>query len=206
MGFTSEQMKWCQNNEKQMWTHLVEEKLLFSSDPLNIRKLIEDAPHTTFYTPESPGRAAVWQGMQIVRAFADRHPKLTLHQLMSQRNYQEILRKSRYNPQSIQFFIALTINVSPNSISLENILLKTLLLISSTCCFLPVLWQTKQVDRYTSGRRSKKTQLIGLILLVFISDIVNPFVCSKYLISGKEIIPIWCSGDGLFSSNGELHL
>jgi len=98
MGFTSEQMKWCQNNEKQMWIHLVEEKLLFSSDPLNIRKLIEDAPHTTFYTSESPGRAAVWQGMQIVRAFADRHPKLTLHQLMSQRNYQEILRKSRYNP------------------------------------------------------------------------------------------------------------
>lgn len=97
-GFTEDQMKWCRNNEKQMWTHLVEEKLLFSNDPMNIRKLVEDAPYTRFYTSESPGRAAVWQGWQIVEAFADRNPKLSVHQLMSQRNYQELLRLSRYNP------------------------------------------------------------------------------------------------------------
>lgn len=98
MGFTGEQMKWCHNNEEQMWTHLVEEKLLFSSDPLSIRKLIEDAPHTSFYTSESPGRAAVWQGWQIVKAFTDRNPDLSLHQVMSRRNYQEVLRLSQYNP------------------------------------------------------------------------------------------------------------
>jgi hypothetical protein len=98
MGFTSDQIKWCRNNEKQMWTHLVEEKLLFSSDPLNIRKLIEDAPHTSFYTSESPGKAAVWQGYQIVRAFADRNSDLSLHQIMANRDYQEVLRLSRYNP------------------------------------------------------------------------------------------------------------
>ena len=98
MGFTDDQMKWCRNNEKQMWTHLVEEKLLFSSDPLNIRKLVEDAPYTSFYTTESPGRAAVWQGWQIVKAFAERNPDLGLHQIMSRRNYQEVLRVSKYNP------------------------------------------------------------------------------------------------------------
>jgi len=98
MGFTEDQMRWCRNNEKQMWTHLVEEKLLFSSDPLNIRKLVEDAPYTSFYTYESPGGAAVWQGWQIVKAYADRFPKLSVHQVMSERNYQEILRESRYNP------------------------------------------------------------------------------------------------------------
>ena len=98
MGFTADQMKWCRNNEKQMWTHLVEEKLLFSSEPLNIRKLVEDAPYTSFYTSESPGRAAVWQGWQIVKAYSARFPKLTVHQIMSQRNYQALLRESRYNP------------------------------------------------------------------------------------------------------------
>lgn len=98
MGFTPDQMLWCRNNEKQMWTHLVEEKLLFSTDPLNIRKLVEDAPFTSFFTSESPGRAAVWQGWQIVKAYAARNPKLTVHQVMSQRNYQELLRMSRYNP------------------------------------------------------------------------------------------------------------
>ena len=98
MGFTDDQMKWCRNNEKQMWTHLVEEKLLFSSDPLVIRKLVEDAPHTSYYTEESPGRAAVWQGWQIIKAYVSNHPQLPLHQVFSQRNYQEILRGSRYNP------------------------------------------------------------------------------------------------------------
>jgi len=98
MGFTEDQMRWCRNNEKQMWTHLVEEKLLFSSDPLNIRKLVEDAPYTSFYTSESPGRAAVWQGWQIVKAYAARFPERSVHQVMSERNYQEILRESRYNP------------------------------------------------------------------------------------------------------------
>ena len=98
MGFTEDQMRWCRNNETQMWTYLVEEKLLFSSDPLNMRKLVEDAPYTRFYTSESPGRAAVWQGWQIVRAYAERFPKLTVHQIMSRRNYQELLRESRYNP------------------------------------------------------------------------------------------------------------
>lgn len=98
MGFTADQMRWCRNNERQMWTHLVEEKLLFSTDPLNIRKLVEDAPYTRFYTSESPGRAAVWQGCQIVKAYADRNPKLSVHQVMAQGNYQELLSLSRYDP------------------------------------------------------------------------------------------------------------
>ena len=98
MGFTGDQMKWCRDNEKQMWTYLVEEKLLFSTDPMVIRKLTEDAPHTSYFTAESPGRAAVWQGLRIVRAFAGRNPQLSVSQILSQRNYQELLRESRYNP------------------------------------------------------------------------------------------------------------
>ncbi len=98
MGFTHEQLKWCRNNEKQMWTYLVEEKLLFSTDPLVIRKLTDNAPYTSYYTPESPGRAAVWQGWQIVRAYSDKRPGLSLPQLMSHRDYQELLRISRYDP------------------------------------------------------------------------------------------------------------
>jgi len=98
LGFTEDQMLWCRNNEKQMWIHLVEEKLLFSTDPMNIRKLVEDAPSTRFYTSESPGRAAVWQGWQIIRAFADQHPKFSVPRVMSQRNYQDLLRLSRYDP------------------------------------------------------------------------------------------------------------
>jgi len=98
LGFTNEQLSWCRKNENQMWTHLVEEKLLFSTDPLVIRKLADNAPHTQYYTPESPGRAAVWQGWQIVKAYVEKMPDQSLNQLMSRRDYQELLRISRYNP------------------------------------------------------------------------------------------------------------
>ncbi len=98
MGFSPDQMNWCRNNEKQMWTYLVEEKLLFSTDPLVIRKLVEDAPHTPFYTSESPGKAAVWQGWQIVKAYAVKNSQFSLHRVMSERNFQEVLRMSQYNP------------------------------------------------------------------------------------------------------------
>jgi len=98
MGFTADQMKWCRNNEQQMWTYLVEQKLLFSTDPMDIRKLTEDAPYTQFFTSESPGRAATWTGLQIVRAFAKRNPGYSLPEIMNIRDYQKILRLSRYNP------------------------------------------------------------------------------------------------------------
>lgn len=98
MGFSDDQMHWCRNNEKQMWTRLVEEKLLFSTDQMTIRKLTEDAPYTQYFTVESPGRAAVWQGLQIVRAFVERNPRLSMNQVMSWSDYQELLRLSKYNP------------------------------------------------------------------------------------------------------------
>jgi hypothetical protein len=98
MGFTEEQMKWCRNNEKQMWTYLVEHKLLFETDPMTIRKLSEDAPYTQYFTTESPGRAVNWQGLQIVREYVRRNPQLSVSQIMAQRDYQDILSGSRYNP------------------------------------------------------------------------------------------------------------
>ncbi len=98
MGFSEDQMKWCRNNEKQMWTHLVEEKLLFSSDPMVIRKLVDEAPYTVYYTVESPGKAAVWQGYRIIKALAKENPSYSIRQVLSQRDYQDILRRSHYNP------------------------------------------------------------------------------------------------------------
>jgi hypothetical protein len=98
IGFTSDQMKFCRNNEKQMWTYLVEHQLLFSTDPLEIRKLTEDAPTTYYFPSESPGRAVVWLGWKIVREYARRNPDLSVSEIVSEQDYQKILRGSGYNP------------------------------------------------------------------------------------------------------------
>jgi hypothetical protein len=98
IGFHPGQMKWCRNNESQMWTYLVEHKLLFENDPLVMRKLTEAAPNTYYFTSESPGRAAVWLGWQIVREYMRRNTGTTVAGLMQMTDYQKILSGSKYRP------------------------------------------------------------------------------------------------------------
>ena len=96
-GYTPDQMRWCQNNIAQMWTYLVEKKMLYKTDYLTINKLIAPAPFTSFFTRESPGRAAVWLGYQIIDSYM-RHNKVTLETLLLDNDYQKILAKAKFRP------------------------------------------------------------------------------------------------------------
>jgi len=97
-GFTSDQMKFCRNNEDQMWQYLLEHDLLFETDQLVIRKLTGEAPFTTYYTTESPGRASVWIGFRIVESYMMKNQAITLDRLMKETDLQSILEKARYSP------------------------------------------------------------------------------------------------------------
>ncbi len=97
-GFTEEQLKWCRDNERVMWAYLIEHRLLFKTDYMTINKLTKDAPFTSFFPRESPGKAANWIGWQIVKRYMERHREVTLAQLMKERNYQKILDGSAYDP------------------------------------------------------------------------------------------------------------
>ncbi len=97
-GFTGGQLNFCRNNEKQMWAYLVENKLLFESDKFTIGKFIREGPFTKDFSSESPARAAVWIGYNIVDSYMERHKELGLKDLMTERDYQKILNTSFYNP------------------------------------------------------------------------------------------------------------
>lgn len=99
IGYTAEQLRWCKNNEPQMWNHLVENRMLFSNKRMDILRFINDAPSTTGFPVESPGRAGVWIGWQIVRQYMKRHREVTVQELMENRNYQQILNDSAYFPE-----------------------------------------------------------------------------------------------------------
>jgi len=98
MGFTADQLRWCIQNEKQMWNYLIENKLLFSTDYMTINKHINPAPFTSGYPRESPGRASVWLGWRIVEEYMSRNTEITLRDLMLDNDYQKILSESRYEP------------------------------------------------------------------------------------------------------------
>jgi hypothetical protein len=69
IGYSQKQLDFCRQNEAKMWTYLAEQKLLFSTDRMTIKRFIGDGPYTNPFTPESPGRAGVWIGWQIVRSY-----------------------------------------------------------------------------------------------------------------------------------------
>ncbi len=96
-GYTPGQVKWCENNTRQMWAFLVEQKMLYATDYLTINKLIGPAPFCSFFTRESPGRAAIWLGYQIIRSYM-KHNKVSLEALLSNNAYQDILAKAKFKP------------------------------------------------------------------------------------------------------------
>jgi hypothetical protein len=97
-GFTGPQVEFCHNNEGRMWQYLVENRLLFSTDQLTRRKLTGESPFTSYFSSESPGRAAVWLGFRIVESYMSRNRDVSLPKLMNENDIQKILEKSGYRP------------------------------------------------------------------------------------------------------------
>lgn len=97
-GYTPDQLKWCNKNKGEMWSYLVEHKMLFSTDYMMLRKLFFAAPFTAYFTSESPGKAAVWLGYKIIESYTKANKDVTLQQLMEDKDYQKILRKSNFQP------------------------------------------------------------------------------------------------------------
>lgn len=97
-GFNPEQLLFCETNEKQMWTYLIEQKLLFTTESFKIIQFINDAPFTKDFSADSPGRASIWLGYQIVSEYAKSDSHLTLRDVVEENDYQKILNKSKYRP------------------------------------------------------------------------------------------------------------
>jgi len=97
IGYTAEQLDWCDENRSNLWAFLVENELLYSTDFQQINKLVSDGPFTSFFDKESPARTGIWVGWQIVRAYMDNND-VGLQELMSNHNAVEILTLSRFKP------------------------------------------------------------------------------------------------------------
>lgn len=95
--YTKKQLDFCYLYEREMWTTIVEQKLLFSTDILTIKKFTESAPYTSQFGPDSPPRTGNWLGLQIVRAYV-KNNNISVPELMNENDMLKILNKSGYNP------------------------------------------------------------------------------------------------------------
>lgn len=99
IGYTPEQIKWCQENESYMWRYFIDESLLYDTDPRLGSRFIHRAPFSKFYLEidnESPGRVGAWIGWQIVRAYAENN-KIDVKKLLTT-DATTIFNNSKYKP------------------------------------------------------------------------------------------------------------
>lgn len=98
IGYSADKLRWCQMNAASIWTFFIANQALFSSDPKIVGKMMTDAPFTSGFVNESPGRIGEWVGWQIVKAYMKANPGVTLQQLMQNIDSQLILQGSKYKP------------------------------------------------------------------------------------------------------------
>ena len=100
IGYTTDQLQWCQENEGGIWAYLLENDLLFDSDYMKIQRYLAEAPFTPGIgeNSNSAPKLGVWTGWQIVRKYMEKNPDVTLQQLMLEKDPQKILTDSKYKP------------------------------------------------------------------------------------------------------------
>jgi gliding motility-associated lipoprotein GldB len=99
MGYTKEQIEWCDQNESYMWRYFIEKEMLYSDDQKLMPRFINPAPFSKFYLEidnETPGQVGGWMGWQIVRSYM-KNNEVSLQQLVGT-SAKEIFEKSKYKP------------------------------------------------------------------------------------------------------------
>lgn len=98
--YTEKQLNFCLDNQKEIWNHFASKKLFFNGNEQDYRRYMTDGPFTI--APDVPASSAprlgIYVGWEIVRHYMDNHPEISLISLIHEKDYQKILRESRYHP------------------------------------------------------------------------------------------------------------
>lgn len=98
IGYTTEQMTWAQEYERDIWAWFIENDLLYSAISRDYSKYLDEAPFTTDLGPHSAPRVGAFTGWQIVRKYMEENEDVAPAQLMSTADAQHILSASGYKP------------------------------------------------------------------------------------------------------------
>lgn len=83
-GWTAAEVEWMESNERMMWETLVDNNLLYISDPMIVRRLVGPGPSTPVINANAPGAAGRFIGYRIVEEYCRKHPGTGLPELLSE--------------------------------------------------------------------------------------------------------------------------
>lgn len=101
MRYSPKEWRFCVENERMVWRFMVEQDFLFDQRAELKRRFTEEAPFSKFYMEfdnETPGRIGRWIGWQIVDAYMQHHPEISLIELLQKTDHRKLFNESRYKP------------------------------------------------------------------------------------------------------------
>lgn len=96
--YSLKQLEWAKDNQLQIWTFFLNEDLFFETNMRKLNKYINPSPDAPGMPLEAPGRIANYMGWQIVEAYMDKNPEVSIENLVMDSDAQRILDKSKYKP------------------------------------------------------------------------------------------------------------
>lgn len=97
--YSAVQLKFCKENEKEIWNYFMREKLVYESNMRKIVKYINPSPDAPGMPQGAPGRIAAFTGERIVDAYLKRHPQPDMKKFLADTDARKILDQSRYKPE-----------------------------------------------------------------------------------------------------------
>ena len=95
--FSKAQMDWVEENEVDIWQHMVIEDLLYSEDENKFRSLINYAPFVKGIPHSCPARVGYYIGYEMVNDYMDNN-KIDVEELMYLTDSRKFLQQSKYKP------------------------------------------------------------------------------------------------------------
>jgi hypothetical protein len=97
MGFTKEQLEWCNKNQAAIYNYFQVQQLLYSKVLQKTMRYVLDGPSAVGMPPESPGNVGSYIGLQIIKAYAD-NSKASVIEILKEKDYQKIFKSANYKP------------------------------------------------------------------------------------------------------------
>ena len=97
IGYDDKQMAWAKVNQANVWNYMMEKEMVFSKNEDVARRMVGISPETKPFKG-SPGRMGAYIGWMIVINYMQNNPKITLPELMAEKDSRKILDQSGYKP------------------------------------------------------------------------------------------------------------
>ena len=95
LGYSDADFAWCERNEQAIWQYIVQQDLLFETDPFEYRYFINEGPFNPLL-PGSPARLARFVGWKMVDAYMKRSDADWT--VLREADPMTVLEESRYKP------------------------------------------------------------------------------------------------------------